>query len=70
MTITRIQPLSAPSIKSTVAKLVAQRLNITYLDTGALYRALGLKCLDAAVAVADAAASGTLCPASRMARTG
>ncbi len=42
--------------KSTVAKLVAQRLNITYLDTGALYRALGLKCLGAAVAVADAAA--------------
>ena len=33
--------------KSTVAKEVAKKLNITYLDTGALYRALGLKCLDA-----------------------
>lgn len=31
--------------KSTVAKLVAKKLGITYLDTGALYRALGLVCL-------------------------
>lgn len=31
--------------KSTVAKLVAARLKIAYLDTGALYRALGYKCL-------------------------
>lgn len=31
--------------KSTVAKLVAKKLNITYLDTGAMYRAMGLKCL-------------------------
>lgn len=31
--------------KSTVAKLVAKELGITYLDTGALYRALGLKVL-------------------------
>ena len=29
--------------KSTVAKLLAQELNILYLDTGAMYRACGLK---------------------------
>ncbi len=29
--------------KSTIAKLLAKELNITYLDTGAMYRALGLK---------------------------
>ncbi len=38
--------------KSTVAKLLARRLSMTYLDTGAMYRAIGLKmhrkgiCLD------------------------
>ena len=40
--------------KSTGAKIVAKRLNITYLDTGALYRALGLKCLNENVATSDA----------------
>lgn len=29
--------------KSTVARRVADRLNILYLDTGAMYRACGLK---------------------------
>ena len=42
--------------KSTVAKAVAKRLNITYLDTGALYRALGLTCLNNGVDVKDAKA--------------
>ena len=32
----------AGSGKSTVAKAVAQRLGIDYLDTGALYRAIAL----------------------------
>ena len=40
--------------KSTVAKLIAARLGITYLDTGALYRALGLKCLREGVESTDA----------------
>lgn len=35
----------AGSGKSTVCKLVAQRLNILYLDTGAMYRALAYKCV-------------------------
>ncbi|MDE7163985.1 MAG: (d)CMP kinase [Clostridiales bacterium] len=39
--------------KSTVAKLVAKELGITYLDTGALYRALGLVCLNNDVDVKD-----------------
>ncbi|MBD5132333.1 MAG: (d)CMP kinase [Clostridiales bacterium] len=39
--------------KSTVAKLVAARLKIVYLDTGALYRALGLKCLKSNVSTKD-----------------
>ena len=42
--------------KSTVAKLVAKKLGITYLDTGALYRALGLVCLNNGVDVKDSAA--------------
>lgn len=31
--------------KSTIARLLAQRLGILYLDTGAMYRAVGLKAL-------------------------
>lgn len=41
--------------KSTVAKIVAKKLGITYLDTGALYRALGLRTLSCGVSVKDAA---------------
>lgn len=42
--------------KSTVAKIVAERLKITYLDTGALYRALGLKCLKENITTTNAQA--------------
>ena len=35
----------AGSGKSTVSKLVAERLGILYLDTGAMYRAIALKCV-------------------------
>ena len=31
--------------KSTIAKIIAKRLNINYIDTGAMYRAVTLKCL-------------------------
>ena len=31
--------------KSTIARLLAQKLGILYLDTGAMYRAIGLKSL-------------------------
>lgn len=42
--------------KSTVAKAVAKILGITYLDTGALYRALGLKLINSNVPSDDAKA--------------
>ena len=35
----------AGSGKSTIAKKIADRLNITYIDTGAMYRALTYKVL-------------------------
>jgi len=46
--------------KSTVAKEVARRLGIAYLDTGAMYRGIGYKCLKEAVDPTDAAAVGAL----------
>ncbi len=42
--------------KSTVAKMVASKLGITYLDTGALYRVLGLVALRNGVNTKDAVA--------------
>ena len=44
----------AGSGKSTTAKAVARRLNITYLDTGAMYRAMAWYLLDRGADVADA----------------
>ena len=35
----------AGSGKSTVAKIVAKELDIIYVDTGAMYRGVGLYCL-------------------------
>ena len=43
----------AGSGKSTVAKELAKRLDILYLDTGAMYRACALKCLQCDVSVKD-----------------
>ena len=42
--------------KSTIAKLLAAKLGILYLDTGAMYRAVGLKALNIGVDISDAAA--------------
>lgn len=42
--------------KSTIAKLLASKLGILYLDTGAMYRAVGFKALNTGVDIADAAA--------------
>lgn len=39
--------------KSTVAKLVAKKLNISYLDTGAMYRALGYYMIKNGIDIAD-----------------
>src|ERR1700740_3991 len=40
--------------KSTVARMVAQKLGYTYLDTGAMYRAITLAVLRANIPVNDA----------------
>ena len=42
--------------KSTIAKLLAAKLGILYLDTGAMYRAVGLKALNTGVNISDASA--------------
>jgi CMP/dCMP kinase len=42
--------------KSTIAKLVAERINYTYIDSGAMYRALTLKVLDSNINLGDVAA--------------
>jgi cytidylate kinase len=39
--------------KSTIAKLVAERINYTYIDSGAMYRALTLKLLDSNIDLED-----------------
>jgi len=39
--------------KSTVSKLLAQRIGFTYLDTGAMYRALTLKALESGLDITD-----------------
>ena len=39
--------------KSTVAKAIAKRLNIEYIDTGSMYRALGLKMLNLGIPMED-----------------
>ena len=39
--------------KSTIAKIIAKRLNINYIDTGAMYRAVTSKCLQNNVDVKD-----------------
>lgn len=44
----------AGSGKSTVAKLVAAHLNLPYLDTGAMYRAVTLACIRKGVDFSDA----------------
>lgn len=46
----------AGSGKSSTAKAVASRLKITFLDTGAMYRAVTLKCLREGVAASDESA--------------
>lgn len=42
--------------KSTVAKKIAKKLNITYLDTGAMYRAVTYKLLETSTKIDDNAA--------------
>jgi cytidylate kinase len=46
--------------KSTLAKLLADRLGYLYVDTGAMYRALALKALRTGVSINDDAALATM----------
>lgn len=39
--------------KSTIARLLARKMGILYLDTGAMYRAVGLKAMRAGIRTAD-----------------
>jgi len=39
--------------KSTIAKLVAKRMGIDYIDTGAMYRAIGYKILQKEISLSD-----------------
>ena len=50
----------AGSGKSTVAKLVAQKLDFLYIDTGAMYRALTVKALETKADLNDEVALGAL----------
>ena len=54
----------AGSGKSTVAREVARRLGFTYLDSGAMYRAVTLRALEKGVDLDDGAALGALARAS------
>ena len=42
--------------KSTIARTAAQRLGFIYADTGALYRAVGLRCIRNGVDLGDKSA--------------
>jgi cytidylate kinase len=48
--------------KSTVAKAVAHDLGITYVDTGALYRTIGLYCRENGIDPCDAVAVSAILP--------
>jgi len=50
--------------KSTVAKLLAQKLGFLYIDTGAMYRALALKAIESGIDIKDAAAVVKMASAS------
>ncbi len=52
--------------KSTVARAVARRLGVPYLDTGAMYRALGLRVLEGGVDPADERAVDAAAEAARV----
>ena len=47
--------------KSTVAKELAKKLGYIYIDTGAMYRAMGLHMIRAGVPLADAALVARAC---------
>jgi len=51
--------------KSTVARLLAERLGIDFLDTGAMYRTVAWKCLGAGIGEEDAAGAAEIAESLR-----
>jgi len=47
--------------KSTIARLVAERLGFRYIETGAMYRAAAYKAAQLGIALTDAARLGAMC---------
>ncbi len=60
----------AGSGKSTVGRLLAQRLGYLYMDTGAMYRALAWKALHMGIALEDSEALTRLAEVSRITLSG
>lgn len=60
----------AGSGKSSTAKAVAARLGITYLDTGAMYRVITLKCLRLGISSQDTTALAEVTSSTKIAFTG
>ncbi|MGB7568403.1 MAG: (d)CMP kinase [Chitinivibrionales bacterium] len=60
----------AGSGKSSTARMVAQALKILHLDTGAMYRAITLKCLRQGIAFTDTDAMGIIMRQTSIAFTG
>ena len=60
----------AGSGKSTVSKLIAERLGILYIDTGAMYRALTLKALEAKCDLSDEEALTRIASGAKISFTG
>ena len=56
----------AGSGKSTTAHAIADRCNLTFLDTGAMYRAVTWRCLDAGVDVSDGDAVSAVAERARI----
>ncbi len=52
--------------KSTLGRMLAERLNILYLDTGAMYRTVGLAARNQDIATDDDTALGRLCEQIRI----
>ncbi|MDE5898757.1 MAG: 30S ribosomal protein S1, partial [Treponemataceae bacterium] len=52
--------------KSTIAAIIAERLHVTYLNSGSFYRALTLALLDSGVDMSDGAAVAEFCAAQRL----
>lgn len=68
MTETTVVTIDGPvgSGKSTIGRMLAERLGVLYLDTGAMYRAVALAARDRGIAADDDAALGKLCAQIRI----